>query len=39
MVIGWFHTDSLNREGNAEITEKKIGEECYQGDSDQELRC
>jgi hypothetical protein len=25
--IGWLHTDPLNRERNAEKTEKKIGEE------------
>jgi 23S rRNA A1618 N6-methylase RlmF len=39
VVIGWFHTDSLNRERDAEVTEKNIGEECNQGDPDQELWC
>jgi hypothetical protein len=36
IVIGWLHTDSLNRERDAEVTEKKIGEECNQGGPDQE---
>jgi hypothetical protein len=39
MVIGWLHTDPLNGEGDAEITEKKIGDEGDQGGPDQELRC
>jgi hypothetical protein len=39
VVIGWFHTDSLNPEGDAEVTEKNIGEECNQGDPEQELSC
>jgi len=38
-VIGWLHTDSLNGEGNAEMTEKKIGEEPDQEDPDQEPSC
>jgi hypothetical protein len=39
MVIGWLHTDPLNGEGDAEITEKKIGEEGDQEGPDQELGC
>jgi hypothetical protein len=39
MMIGWLHTASLNDEGNAEITEKKIGEEGDREGPDQELGC
>jgi len=39
VVIGWLHTDSLNRERDAEVTEKNVGEERNQGDPDQELWC
>jgi len=39
VVIGWLHTDSLNAEWNAEMTEKEIGEEPNQEDPDQELPC
>jgi len=38
-VIGWLHTDSLNPERDAEVTEKDIGEECNQADPEQELWC
>jgi hypothetical protein len=34
--IGWLHTDPLNRERNADKTEKKIGAERDQKDPDQE---
>jgi hypothetical protein len=34
--IGWLHTDPLNRERNAEKTEKKIGANRDQKDPDQE---
>jgi hypothetical protein len=37
VVIGWLHADSLNRERDAEVAKKKIGEERNQGDPDQEL--
>jgi hypothetical protein len=37
--IGWLHTDPLNRERNAEKTEKKIGEERNQKDPDQKHGC
>jgi hypothetical protein len=36
-VIGWLHTDSLNPERDAEVTEKNVGEECHQEDPDQEF--
>lgn len=38
-MIRWLHTDPLNGEGNAEMTEKKIGEEPDQEDPDQEPSC
>ena len=37
--VGWLHTDPLNSKRNAEITEKKIGEERDQKDPDQEGGC
>jgi len=38
-MIGWLHTDSLNGERDAEMTEKKIGKEPDQEGPDQEPLC
>jgi 23S rRNA A1618 N6-methylase RlmF len=38
-VVGWLHTDSANEKRDAEITEKKIGQERNRGNPDQELWC
>jgi hypothetical protein len=35
VAIGWLHADSLNRERDEEMAEKKIGEEYNQGNPDQ----